>query len=751
MKIKTIIRKTAELSVSVTALGVLLVACGGNETLGPTTPIGGGAGTPAATPIRLIRWGVATGPNISGVAVKGAMNLSTVNVYAVDATGVRGALLGTGTTSASGVFSLTLSSVPTTPILVEITGGSYVSEKDGTTIVASKPFHALLSSVTAGASGVAVTPLSDIAYAHASAHPASGILAAITAANTFVSKTFGLTADPTSVIPVFTTTALNGKTDAGKMALAIVALDGLATKIASGVPGVSRDDVYDAISSDYADELPDGKNAKGLPIKIVGATPSVSAVLPVTTLGNDFAAELAGANPVAFAGTGAASAVAGLAPSMGTKVTSIVPSSVLTATGVSSSSSGAMSYASIAGKQYLFIAARNKGVRKIDVTDPAAPVELTAPAWNGAALTANTGFAGKPIGGAMVVSSATGVQILAFAYGAKHMALLDPNSGNVIYEGDLPLAATSPIGFSGGSAYIAGAIPDPGKGAWLATADGYVYFDINATIAAGAGATPVLGASKYTAGTPHYARNVAENLGGDIARNLLFTPNYGGISIQMVANQSGGLAAGSYTLDTAYASAAMVSNSNMDGGSVDTGWGVGIISYEDTRNVSFINLNGLTTGAVAGTFKPIATNGFADVNIATMGWLAFSGTSVDSKTHQVFGMAGYSNDIFVGQLQDPATVATGSKWSGMSDWVYYTLPAYSYATDPHANVTVYNVKTGKTYAYLLDGSFSPSGVQQIDVSAMLAMPRAGTTGDAVHQPASNPTLTGGPINKIPLL
>jgi hypothetical protein len=414
-----------------------------------------------------------------------------------------------------------------------------------------------------------------------------------------------------------------------------------------------------------------------------------------------------------------------------------------------------MSQASIAGKQYLFIAARSKGVRKVDVTDPAAPLEISAPAWNGAALAANLGFAGNPIGGSTVLSSATGLHILAFAYGAKHIALLDPNTGNITYEGDLPMTAISPVYYSGGNAFISGAIPDPGKGAWLATADGYVYLDINATLAAGAGAPPVLGAAKYTAGTPHIASNVAENLGADLSRNLLFTPNYGGLSIQVLAaNALVGLAAGSYTLDPLFATASLLPSGIQDGGSVDTGFGVGVISYEDTQNISFVNLNGLTLGATPNTFKPVASNGLVNVNIApSVSWPVpvFSGTSVDSKTHQIFGMAGYSNDIFVGLLQDPAKVALGAAWTGMSDWVYYTLPAYSIATDPHANVTVFNVKTGKTYAYLLDGSFSPTGVQQIDVSALLAMPRAGAPLSPLHQPASDPTLPGGPITKVPLL
>jgi hypothetical protein len=578
---------------------------------------------------------------------------------------------------------------------------------------------------------------------------------------------------PAFVAPDFSAAALTAKSDGGIVALTVAALDSLAKKL--GVGGISRDDAYAALSDDYSDGSPDGlKFGSSVSITTTNASgvPVASAVLPSTTLGFDLARELGsvssriadGSASAVFPGTtlelaSAAATVGVLATDIGKSVTSIIPPSVLTATGVSSTSSGAMSFLSTGGRQFLFIAARAKGVRKVDVTDPTAPFELTpttTPAWNGAALFANTGFGGQSIGGAIVVSSATGVQVLAFAYGAKHIALLDPDSGAIIYEGDIPLAAASPASFSGGSAFIAGGIPDPGKGVWLATTDGYVFLDINATLAAGPGAAPVLGATKFVTDpvsccsqVPGFPNQLAENLGGDIARNLLFTPNYAGLSLQVLADQPGGLTKGTYVLDPAFVSAhPILSATGMDGGAVDTGLGVGIITYEDTNNASFINLNGVTAGAPTATgtltFSPTAINGFVDVNV---GPGAFSGSAVDSKTHQVFGMAGFSSDIFVGQIQDPASVASGGTWSGMSDWVFVTLVGYAEAHDPHANVTLFNDKTQKTFAYLLDGDPSPTGVQQIDVSALLAMPRLGS---GPHQPATDPQAAGGPITKIPL-
>jgi hypothetical protein len=240
--------------------------------------------------------------------------------------------------------------------------------------------------------------------------------------------------------------------------------------LASGVSGISRDDVYAALSEDYTDGLPDGKSSTGSSVTIT-SDKGGSLSLPVSTLGFDLSAELGAVKSYtggAFSGAGAASAGAALAPNVGTTVTAIVPTTVAASTGISSSSSGAMSYYLTGGKQYLFVAARTKGVRKIDITDPAAAVEITSPAWAGASITSKAGFSSQPIGGAMVVSGSSGTYVLAFAYAAKYIVLLNPDTGVVEYEGTLPIVATSTVSFSGGSAFIAGAIPDPGKGAWLA-------------------------------------------------------------------------------------------------------------------------------------------------------------------------------------------------------------------------------------------------------------------------------------------
>jgi hypothetical protein len=53
---------------------------------------------------------------------------------------------------------------------------------------------------------------------------------------------------------------------------------------------------------------------------------------------------------------------------------------------------------------------------------------------------------------------------------------------------------------------------------------------------------------------------------------------------------------------------------------------------------------------------------------------------------------------------------------------------------------IQNLSNGKSYGYLLDGGAHKS--LQVDMSALLAAPTAGTTGAAAHQVATDPTTNG---------
>lgn len=161
----------------------LLAACGGGGTSGTT----GGTATPAATVIK-------------GVASKGVITNGTVTVYALTASGAKGAQLGTGSTDGSGAYSIAIGSY-SGPVVVEA-HGSYTDEATGLikTVPAATPLRAAL----AGASGTVtlpVTPLTELAVQQAGTLTAANI----SAANSLVSSSFKL--DIIATVPVAATAA----------------------------------------------------------------------------------------------------------------------------------------------------------------------------------------------------------------------------------------------------------------------------------------------------------------------------------------------------------------------------------------------------------------------------------------------------------------------------------------------------------------------------------------------------------------
>jgi hypothetical protein len=119
-------------------------------------------------------------------------------------------------------------------------------------------------------------------------------------------------------------------------------------------------------------------------------------------------------------------------------------------------------------------------------------------------------------------------------------------------------------------------------------------------------------------------------------------------------------------------------------------------------------------------------------------------------------MAGYSTDIAVGQLQDPASVVSPATWQGLSDWRYFTLnnspelASYGYATDPHSVGVVYNNLTKKPYGYVLDGGNGYRGVVQVDLAGFLALPDANDGSPDAHiiKSGTDPAAAGGPLREI---
>lgn len=122
---------------------------------------GGGGGGSAAPP---------AGTTISGVAAKGPINGGVVKVFEVKADGTvdttNDTPIGSGNTATdgSGKYVATLTKVPTGPVVVEVSGGSYTDEATGAAGVPLKAILRTAVSSIANGSKVAITPLTDLAF-----------------------------------------------------------------------------------------------------------------------------------------------------------------------------------------------------------------------------------------------------------------------------------------------------------------------------------------------------------------------------------------------------------------------------------------------------------------------------------------------------------------------------------------------------------------------------------------------------------
>ena len=153
------------------AAAAVLVACGGSDT-------------PAAA---------AASTTITGSAVKGPVNGATVNVYRVDAGGVKGALLATTTTGTGGSYNVTLTGY-TGDVLIEVTGGTYTDEATGATRPLSETLRVATTSGAGGGTitGI-VTPLTTVAYSLGQVGGTGGVtLATYNAALSNIASQFNL-------------------------------------------------------------------------------------------------------------------------------------------------------------------------------------------------------------------------------------------------------------------------------------------------------------------------------------------------------------------------------------------------------------------------------------------------------------------------------------------------------------------------------------------------------------------------------
>ncbi len=199
--------------IAVTLLSsVLLAACGGS----------GSGGLPPARPEAVI----------SGVAFDGPIAHGTVSVYSF-ASGAPGSLLGSATTDTQGRYAVTVSGADQ-PILVQVSGGSYVDEASGQPVSLGSASLSALANYHSGTSmTVAVTAFTKVAAGLAQYYidtQGMTVGAAIDQANQMFSQLVGVDivqtlptdlTDPANASPfltpglqyAFTLAALSGWTD----------------------------------------------------------------------------------------------------------------------------------------------------------------------------------------------------------------------------------------------------------------------------------------------------------------------------------------------------------------------------------------------------------------------------------------------------------------------------------------------------------------------------------------------------------
>ncbi len=760
------ITSPTQLTIPLTAMQLATV---GNYPVVVTNPGGSSA---------LVNFAV-SGSVVAGTVYKGASSGSTLTAYEVNADGSDGTVIGTTTTDANGNFSVPLTALPTGAVRLTATAGSYPSEFDASTITGTSSVSALLDTVAANVSGVSITPASELVNSYTagllSAKTVTAEPAAHAEASGLIAGYLGLSkaAVIELLIPVFDKPDITANPDAFTLGLYVGALAAQGHTVAPSSP----DDLIAALSADISDGIFDGK-AAGTPVPLASAVESKLRIKRQSRSTGKAAAAASGTlSPTAgttdlllalgtYITSGSAITTAGVTSTDvsvlesgifgGVSACSCTPSSV----GLLATSSGATTSYSVAGRQYLIVAGRQQGVVVIDITDP---TDKTPPinAWPSIA---SSTFAGSDVGGVIAVTGLTGhPQVIAFAYNSTTVSVLNldtlitgnpavdtttglPTDNPVDLTATLTLTATNPVEFSGGSAFIAGGIPDNGRGGvWLDTADGYGLLKLSSLTA---GTTTVSLSTLLPVEDPNEI--VAENMGGDIGNNQLLGGNYGGIQLVDLTKGKSYYAPTS-TVNTILSG---FSGDFIDGDSVDGSLRVGILTSEDRNSAGFLNLATVTetdaSPTAAGTLNMLtpAAGGLVQVVLGTTGGYGgggpvLSGSAVDKTSHLALFMAGYSTDMAVGQLQDPSTVAAGATWNGLSDWSYFNLNTsaeladYGYATDPHSVGVVINQTTGTPFGYLFDGS-TDQGIVQIDLANFLALPRQGTTGDAAHQPAGDP-------------
>ena len=236
---------------------------------------------------------------------------STVAITTVDpATGDNLATLATTTTDSNGAYTFTLAPLPTGPVRITASGGSYTSEEDGATITPGQ-ITALLESVSSGPATVEVNPLTSLIDERAICDLGQNqtpLGTALSNATSKVENIYGLGSDPKSLIPDFSAAGLG--TDAGKLGLVVGAIINEDQVLCPASPG----SLVTALTSDFCDGVFDGKS-------LTRNVSYCNQTMPAIAGTSDFMDALSGVNQsqlvtraFAFGGTGNSLTSNGVAP-----------------------------------------------------------------------------------------------------------------------------------------------------------------------------------------------------------------------------------------------------------------------------------------------------------------------------------------------------------------------------------------------------------------------------------------------------
>lgn len=663
---------------------LVLGACGGGGGGTPTSDAGG-ADTSSVPP-------VSGDVTLSGSVYAGLTDGATVTIYAVDVQGNPiGDALGSASTDAQGHYTVTLSNVPSGPLLLVASGGSYVSEADGST-QPGVGVKVLVPAATAGATTAQLNPLTsaiaELALA-TMAQSSESASAAVQSATAKIKSLLGvnaMTSDPQTLAPDPTANA----GDAWILAALAGALEEL--RLNSGFGPVA---LYEALLADISDGKLDGLHNQQT-VQIGGSETLQSSL---------FTTQFSGAaNAYGQANPSYAVATAGISAAL---------QSSAQAVGVAIGSSGSIAplQTQSAGTQ-IYFAARKDGLVKLDMSNPASPSAVEMTSIN-SGLLAGLGGSGtwSSVDGIVidptpiVTNGASKVYGIVYSYSSKTIYAINLSDG--VIAGSLALPVTNRASFSGASAYVAGGIADGQRNLiWLATGDGLMGVDPSDL-------------SKTAVLIPQPAGTyINENIGGDPAHDVVFSPDYKnkGLVVFNLAERKAYVTDSTAwtTLVTGSGFSAYFPYEELDGVALDSQYSIALITPEggtDLALVRYATPSGAT--AATGVFAPVAVKAYS-----TPGYGGAAGSAIDPVTHTAL-LVGEGSGLAVGVLDDP----NSANWQGFSRYVSDN-DSSSYGFEPHDphTVGVFNI-LGKAYGFLLQGSYSGNyQVAVLDLAAMLAAP-----------------------------